>query len=60
MFVGSRRLTLCLVLVASLLLSPAVSAQTAAGDWSALKSVAAGSKLSVKLKTGKKIGRAHV
>src|SRR5215210_9394361 len=55
MFVGSRRLTLCLFLIASLLLSPAVSAQTATGDWSALKSVETGSKLSVKLKSGKTV-----
>jgi hypothetical protein len=56
MFVGRRsRLTFCLVLVASLLLSPIVSAQTAASDWSALKSVASGSKLSVKLKSGKTV-----
>jgi hypothetical protein len=55
MFVASRRLTLCLVLVAFLSLSPAVSAQTATGDWSALKAVAAGSKLSVKLRTGKTV-----
>jgi hypothetical protein len=55
MFVGSRRLTLSLVLIASLLLSPVVSAQTANGDWSALKAVETGSKLSVKLKTGKTV-----
>lgn len=56
MFVGRRRVaTLSLVLIASLLLSPVVSAQTAAHDWSALKAVAAGSKLSVKLKTGKTV-----
>lgn len=55
MFVGSRRLTLSLVLIASLLLSPAVSAQTAGRDWSALKAVASGSKLSVKLKSGKTV-----
>jgi hypothetical protein len=55
MFVGSRRLTLSLLLAASLLLIPAVSAQTATGDWSALKAVASGSKLSVKLKTGKTV-----
>ena len=53
MFVGGRRLTLSLALVASLLLTPVVSAQTATGQWSALKAVAPGSKLSVKLKTGK-------
>ena len=56
MFVGRRRrLTFSLLLAASLLLSPIVSAQTAAGDWSALKAVATGSKLSVKLKTGKRV-----
>lgn len=55
MFVGSRRLTLSLVLIASLLLSPVVSAQTAGNDWSALKAVAAGSKLSVKLKSGRSV-----
>jgi len=55
MFVERRRLTLSLVLVASLLLAPVASAQTASGDWSALKAVAAGSKLSVKLKTGKSV-----
>src|SRR5215203_3556036 len=58
MFVGRSRLTFCLVLVASLLLSPVVSAQsTTAGvnDWSALRAVEVGSKLSVKLKTGKTV-----
>ena len=55
MFVGSRRLTFSLILIASLLLSPVVSAQTATNDWSALKAVATGSKLSVKLKTGKTV-----
>ncbi|MFL6332404.1 MAG: hypothetical protein ACJ754_03585 [Pyrinomonadaceae bacterium] len=55
MFVGNRRLRLCLALFASLLLSPAVSAQTANGDWSALKAVETGSKLSVKLKSGKTV-----
>ena len=55
MFVGSRKLTLGLGLIASLLLAPVASAQTAASDWSALKSVEAGSKLSVKLKTGKTV-----
>ena len=53
MFVGSRRLTFSLVLAASLLLSPVVSAQTVTDRWSALKAVAAGSKLEVKLKDGK-------
>ena len=55
MFVGSRRSTLSLVLAVSLLLSPVVSAQTATNEWSALKSVAAGSKLEVKLKDGKTV-----
>lgn len=55
MFVGSRRLALSLVLAASLLLTHAASAQTASGDWSALKAVESGSKLSVKLRTGKTV-----
>jgi hypothetical protein len=55
MFVRSRRLTFSLVLAASLLLVPVVSAQNAAGDWSAVKAVEIGSKLSVKLKTGKTV-----
>ena len=55
MSVARRRLTLSLVLAASLLLSPAVSAQTATGGWSALKAVETGSKLSVKLKTGETV-----
>lgn len=56
MFVGRRRrLSFCFVLVASLLLSPVASAQTAAHEWSALKSVASESKLSVKLKSGKTV-----
>jgi hypothetical protein len=54
MLVG-RRLTFSLLLAASLLLSPVVSAQTTTGDWSGLKAVASGSKLSVKLKTGKTV-----
>jgi hypothetical protein len=55
MFVESRRLTFSLVLIASLLMSPVAPAQTASSDWSALKAVASGSKLSVKLKTGKTV-----
>ncbi|MDT5272601.1 MAG: hypothetical protein QOH49_4787 [Acidobacteriota bacterium] len=55
MFVGRRRLTFSLLLAASLLLSPLVSAQTAANDWSALKAVATGSKVEVKLKDGKTV-----
>ena len=55
MFVGSRRLVFSLALAASLLLTPVVSAQSAAGDWSAVKAVEIGSKLSVKLKDGKTV-----
>jgi hypothetical protein len=55
MFVGRRSLTLSLLLAASLMLSPVVSAQNATNDWSALKAVASGSKLSVKLKSGKSV-----
>lgn len=56
MFVGrSGGLTLSLLLIVSLLQAPVVSAQNAAGDWSALKAVATGSKLSVKLKSGKTV-----
>ncbi|MGB9181698.1 MAG: hypothetical protein WCB68_20880 [Pyrinomonadaceae bacterium] len=58
MFIGSKRFTISLVLVASLLLSPVVLAQSTAvqaGDWSALRTVAQGSKLSVKLKSGKTV-----
>lgn len=44
------------ILLTSLLLSPAaVTAQAGTNDWSRLNSVASGSKLSVKLKNGKKI-----
>lgn len=44
------------ILLTSLLLSPvAVMAQAGTNDWARLNSVASGSKLSVKLKTGKKI-----
>ena len=54
MCVVSRRFTLVFVLAASLLLPSAASARTA-GDWSALNSVASGSKLVVKLKDGKTV-----
>lgn len=54
-----KRFSLSIVLVASLLLSSAtLSAQNAAAttsDWSVLKSVTAGSKLVVKLNTGKTV-----
>lgn len=55
MFIRGRRLTLGLVLAASLWLAPVASAQTAPGDWSSLKAVASGSRLSVKLKNGKSV-----
>lgn len=58
MCIGSKRFAMSLVLLASLLLSPAALAQNATaqtGDWSALKTVAQGSKLSVKLKSGKSV-----
>jgi hypothetical protein len=58
MCVGSRKFTLVLILAAALLLPSVVSAQSASastGDWSALNSVASGSKLFVKLKTGKSV-----
>ena len=60
MFLGKKRLTLNLALITSLLLSSATvaaaqdkRATTTTGDWSRLNSVAIGSKLTVKLKTGK-------
>lgn len=58
MCIGSKRFAISLVLLASLLLSPAALAQNAtaqAGDWSSLKTVGQGSKLSVKLKSGKSV-----
>jgi hypothetical protein len=58
MRIVKRRWTISLVLAASLLLSNAASAQNTtapSGDWSALKAVAAGSKLAVKLKSGKTV-----
>lgn len=59
MCVGSGRFTLVLVLAAALLLPSVVSAQSASApsdDWStALNTVANGSKLVVKLKTGKSV-----
>ena len=53
-----RRLTISLFLAASLLLASAAPAQNgtaATGDWSAVKAISAGSKLSVKLKSGRTI-----
>src|ERR1041385_8478332 len=58
MHIRSKRFTLILVLVASLLLpSVAVAQNTRAptGDWSALNTVTSGSKLIVKLKDGKTV-----
>jgi hypothetical protein len=58
MCVGSRKFTLVLILAAALLLPSVVSAQSASastGDWSALSAVESGSKLVVKLKTGKSV-----
>jgi hypothetical protein len=55
---GRKRFIASVVLSASLLLSSVATAQNAtapAGDWSALKSVAAGSRLAVKLKSGKTV-----
>ena len=50
-----RQITTIVVLLLSFLLSPlALAAQTAPTDWSRLNSVTGGTKLSVKLKDGKK------
>ena len=51
-----RKTTTIVVLLLSFLLSPlALAAQTAPTDWSRLNSLNSGTKLSVKLKDGKKI-----
>ncbi len=53
-----RGFTLSLVLVASLLLPSVVPGQVGkapSGEWSALNAVTAGSKLAVKLKSGKTV-----
>jgi hypothetical protein len=56
MRLGRRALSICLVLTASLLSPPAALSQTAQPrDWSALKSVESGSKLSVRLKDGRSV-----
>ena len=58
MCVGSRRLTLMLVLAAALLLPSVAQAQSAGaatGEWSALNAVTSGSKLVVKTKDGKSV-----
>ena len=57
MCIGSKRLTMSMALIASILLTPvSLIAQTAAGssqDWSRLTTVESGSKLVVKQKDGK-------
>jgi len=58
MHIAKRRLTLSLALVASLLLPSVSLAQgpaTPNRDWSALKTVSTGSKLTTKLKNGKTV-----
>jgi hypothetical protein len=58
MRLGRRALAISLALTASMLLPSVAPAQTTAAqarDWSALKSVEQGSKLSVKLKGGKTV-----
>jgi small nuclear ribonucleoprotein (snRNP)-like protein len=51
-----RKTTTIVVLLLSFLLSPlALAAQTAPTDWSRLNSLTGGTKLSVKLKDGKKV-----
>lgn len=56
MRITTRRFATIVILLTSLLLSPVtLMAQTAINDWSRLNSVGTGSKLSVKLKNGKKI-----
>jgi hypothetical protein len=58
MCVGSRKFTLVLILAAALLLPSVATAQSTSastGDWSALNAVESGSKLVVKLKTGKSV-----
>lgn len=60
MFLSKKSLTVNLALIASLLLSSAtlIAAQQAkatSNDWSRLSSIAAGSKLAIKLKNGKTV-----
>ena len=56
MRITTRQFAPIVILVISLLLSPVtLMAQTATSDWSRVTSVPAGSKLSVKLRNGKKI-----
>ena len=56
MRITTRQFATIVVLLTSLLLSPVTSmAQASVNDWSRLNSVVSGSKLSVKLRNGKKI-----
>ena len=56
MRIRTRQFATIVILLTSFLLSPAtVAAQAGTNDWSRLTSTAQGSKLSVKLKNGKKI-----
>lgn len=56
MRISTRRFATIVILLTSLLLSPVtLAAQTSINDWSRLNSVVTGSKLSVKLRNGKKV-----
>jgi len=56
MRIPTKQIAIIVVLVLSFLLSPVtLVAQTGTNDWSRLSAVASGTKLSVKLKDGKKI-----
>lgn len=56
MRIRTRQFATIVILLTSFLLSPVtLAAQVATNDWTRLNSVANGSKLSVKLKTGKKV-----
>jgi hypothetical protein len=57
MRIGRKEFTISLVLVASLLLPSVTLAQVPAptGDWAGLKTVVSGSKLVIKLKSGKTV-----
>ena len=56
MKIPTKQIAIIVVLVLSFVLSPvSVMAQTGTNDWSRLSTVASGTKLSVKLKDGKKI-----
>ena len=56
MKIPTKQIAIIVVLVLSFMLSPvSVMAQTGTNDWSRLSAVASGTKLSVKLKDGKKV-----